>query len=213
MTIYMSIPWFYTWSEPVFDKVLQDTIKGFNLKGLQSDVSTLKDRAALIVATLKQTSEPAIVFSVSDLIVKPEFPSEISKLESEMVFLDGPKGKLQTGVLYLKNNSDVLDFWTSVASSDKSTLEESTLEFKGKWSKFSDKCKTTDTWDKRSDFHLLELVSSGYGKEFDFAEKIFTMAQHIELQPYMQYVSEDIIPFIYKIQELMFLTHKEMKNA
>lgn len=213
MTIYMSIPWFYIWSEQVFDKVIQDTVKGFNLKGIQSDASTLKGRAALIVDALKQSSEPAIIFSVSDLIVKSEFLSEISKVDSEMVFMEGPKGQLQTGVLYLKNNSDVLDFWTSLLTSDKETLEESSLEFKGKWSKFSKKCVSTDTWDKRSEFHLLELISSGYGKEFDFAEKIFTMAQHIELQPYMQYVPEDIIPFIYKIQELLFLTHKEMKKT
>jgi hypothetical protein len=64
-----------------------------------------------------------------------------------------------------------------------------------------------------SEFNILVLISSGFGKEFDFAEKIFTMAQHIELQPYMQYVPENVIPFIYKIQELIFLTHKEMKKS
>lgn len=204
----MSIPWFYTWSEPVFHNILQDTLKGFDLNPIQSDVSSLRDRAELIVTTLKGTTAPYIIFSVSDIIVKPEFINELSDVTDDMVFLDGPKGTFQHGILYLKNTLEVQDFWNSV-----NTIEESILSFKGKWSKFSKKCVTTDTWDKNSEFNALYLISSGFGKEFDFAEKIFTMAQHIELQPYMQHVPEDIIPFIYKIQELLFLTHKEMKKA
>jgi hypothetical protein len=204
----MSIPWFYTWSDEVFHKVMQDTIKGVDLTPIKSDISTLKEKAELIVKLLKETSAPAMVISVSDIIVKPGFVSEISTLDDEMVFTEGKKGALETGILYLKNNSDVLEFWMSIT-----TLEESILNFKGKWSKFSNKCQTTDTWDKISEFNTLQLIPSGFGKEFDFAEKIFTMAQHIELQPYMQYVPENIVPFIYKIQELLFLTHKEMKKS
>jgi hypothetical protein len=209
----MPIPWFYIWSEPVFDKIMQGTLKEFDLNPIKSDISTLKDRASLIVNTLNKSSEPAIIFSVSDLIVKPEFLSEVSKIQDEMVFMEGPNGTLQTELIYLKNNTDVLEFWTSIASSDTSTLAEVLKGFKGKWSKFSKKCQTTDTWDKISEFNILVLISSGFGKEFDFAEKIFTIAQHIELQQYMQYVPEGVIPFIYKIQELMFLTHKEMKKT
>ena len=204
----MSIPWFYTWSEPVFHHVLQDTLKEFDLKPIQSDVTSLTGRAELIVKSLKSTTAPYIVFSVSDVIVKPGFTKELSKLSDDMVFLDDTKGTFQPDILYLKNTSDVQEFWSSVT-----TLEESILDFKGKWSKFSKKCVSTDTWDKLSEFNILLLISSGFGKEFDFAEKIFTMAQHIELQPYMEHVPEDVIPFIYKIQELLFLTHKEMKKA
>lgn len=204
----MSIPWFYTWSEPVFHKVLQDTLKDFHLNPIQSDATTIKERSELIVNSLKETSAPYIIFSNSDVIVKPGFLKELSEISDDMVFLDGPRDTLQTGVLYLKNTSDVREFWSSVT-----TLEESISSFKGKWSKFSKKCVSTDTWDKASEFNILHLISSGFGKEFDFAEKIFTMAQHIELQPYMEHVPEDVIPFIYKIQELLFLTHKEMKKA
>ena len=209
----MPIPWFYTWSEPVFDKIMQGTITGFDLNPIKSDISTLKQRATLIVNTLHKSSELAIIFSISDLIVKPEFLSEVSGIRDEMVFIEGPNGELQTELLYLKNNTDVLEFWNTVANSDVSNLTEAIKGFKGKWSKFSNKCKTTDTWNKMSEFNILVLISSGFGKEFDFAEKIFTMAQHIELQPYMQYVPENVIPFIYKIQELIFLTHKEMKKS
>jgi hypothetical protein len=204
----MPIPWFYTWSEPVFHHVLQDTLKEFDLKPIQSDSTSFKERAELIVTSLQSTNAPYIVFSSSDIIVKPEFFKEVSKISDDMVFLDDPKGSFQTDILYLKNTSDVQKFWASVT-----TIEESILDFKGKWSKFSKKCVSTDTWDKMTEFSILHLISSGFGKEFDFAEKIFTMAQHIELQPYMQYVPEDVIPFIYKIQELLFLTHKEMKKA
>ena len=209
----MPIPWFYTWSEPVFDKIMQGTLKEFDLRPIKSDISTFKERASLIVNTLNKSSEPAIIFSISDLIVKPEFMSEVSDIKDEMVFIEGPNSELQTELLYLKNNTDVLEFWNTVATSDITKLTEAIKGFKGKWSKFSKKCQTTDTWNKISEFNILVLISSGFGKEFDFAEKLFTIAQHIELQPYMQDVPEDVIPFIYKIQELMFLTHKQMKKS
>lgn len=209
----MPIPWVYTWSEPVFDKIMQGTLKEFDLRPIKSDISTLKERASLIVNTLNKSSEPAIIFSISDLIVKPEFLSELSDIKDEMVFIEGPNSELQTELLYLKNNTDVLEFWNTVTTSDITKLTEAIKGFKGKWSKFSKKCQTTDTWNKISEFNILVLISSGFGKEFDFAEKLFTMAQHIELQPYMQDVPEDVIPFIYKIQELMFITHKQMKKS
>jgi len=204
----MPIQWFYTWSEPVFHNVLQDTLKEYDLTPIQSDATCLKDRAELIVKSLQSTTAPYIIFSSSDVIVKPGFLKEISEITDDMVFLDGPKGTFQPGILYLKNTSDVQDFWSSIT-----TIEDTISSFKGKWSKFSKKSVSTDTWDKNSEFNVLYLISSGFGKEFDFAEKIFIMAQHIELQPYMQHVPEDIIPFIYKIQELLFLTHKEMKKS
>jgi hypothetical protein len=209
----MPIPWFYTWSEPVFDKIMQGTLKECALTPIKSDISTLKQKATLIVNTLNKSSDPAIIFSISDIIVKPEFLSEVSGIQDEMVFIEGLNGELQTELLYLKNNTDVLEFWNTVATSDVSKLTEAIKGFKGKWSKFSNKCQTTSTWNNISEFNILVLISSGFGKEFDFAEKLFTIAQHIELQPYMQDVPENIIPFIYKIQELMFLTHKEMKKS
>ena len=204
----MPIPWFYTWSEPAFHNILQDTLNEYDLNPIKTDITSLKDRSELIVNALKGTTAPYIVFSSSDIIVKPGFLKELSEISDDMVFLDGPNGTFQPGILYLKNTSDVQDFWSSIT-----TIEDTISSFKGKWSKFSNKSVSTDTWDKNSEFNVLHLISSGFGKEFDFAEKIFTIAQHIELQPYMQYVPEDVIPFIYKIQELLFLTHKEMKKT
>jgi len=203
----MSIPWFYVWSEQVFNKVIQDTLTTYNPRPIRSNPSSLSDTAKIIVECFSETTAPYIVFSVSDIIVKPNFSSEIVGLEHDMVFLEGPNGECQTGLMYLKKSSDVIEFWKSVT-----ILEESLSSFKGSWGKFSKKCLTTDNWDRTSEFNFLQLVSNNNGKEFDFAEKIFTMAQYIDFQSYMQYVPEDIVPFIYKIQELLFLTHKEMKK-
>ena len=156
---------------------------------------------------MKNTSEPYIIFSDSDIIVKPGLSEELNKLKDDMVFLEGPNGKLQTGFLYLKVTSDVIEFWNSVT-----TLEDSILNFKGKWSKFSKNFVTTDTWDNTSKFFVLQVIPTDLGREYNFAEKVFTMAQHIDFQKYMDYVPENIVPFIYKIQELLFLTHNEMKK-
>ena len=204
----MSIPWFYIWSDTVFNKVIQNTLTTYNLRAIRSDASSLSDIAKIIIECFSETTAPYLIFSVSDAIIKSDISSEISNFDYDMVFLEGPKGACQTGLMYLKNSSDVLRFWESVT-----TLEESLGSFKGKWGKFSKKCLTTDNWDKRSDFVFLQLVSNNYGKEFDFAEKIFTMAQYIDFQSYMRYVPEDVVPFIYKIQELLFLTYKEMNKS
>jgi len=204
----MTTPWFYIWSEPVFNKVMQNTLTTYNLRPIRSDASSLSDIAKIIIECFSETTAPYIFFSVSDIIVNPGFSSEVSNSDDDMIFLEGPKGECQTGLMYLKNSSDVKEFWKSVTS-----LEESLSSFKGKWKKFSKKCLTTDNWDRISEFTFLQLVSNNNGKEFDFAEKIFTMAQYIEFQEYMQYVPEDIVPFIYKIQELLFLTHKQMKKS
>jgi hypothetical protein len=59
----------------------------------------------------------------------------------------------------------------------------------------------------------LKIIPTDLGKEYNFAETVFTMAQYIDFQKYMEYVPEDVVPLIYKIQELLFLTHKEMKKA
>ena len=49
-------------------------------------------------------------------------------------------------------------------------------------------------------------------EEFNMAEKIFSTAQHIDIQSYMQYVKEDIIPYIYKFQELLYKSHQIAKE-
>jgi hypothetical protein len=202
----MSLPWLYFYSEELYNKVMQDTVKGFNLKGVQSD--TFADKASKIVEMLRESVGPYIVVSDSDIIVKPGFESELSDLTSDMVFLAGPKDTYNTGIMRLKVSSDVIQFWETIT-----TLEESLQNFKGSVSTFSEKVVSSDTWDKQSDFYLFKVIPTDLGKEYNFAETVFTMAQYIDFQKYMEYVPEDVVPLIYKIQELLFLTHKEMKRA
>jgi hypothetical protein len=58
----------------------------------------------------------------------------------------------------------------------------------------------------------MKPLSSSLGKEFDFAEKIFITAQHIDIEEYMKYVDPDIIPYIYKFQEILFKSHQLAKS-
>ena len=65
----------------------------------------------------------------------------------------------------------------------------------------------------KNDFVIMKPLTSNLGKEFDFAEKIFTMGQHLNLDPCMQFVSEEIIQYIYKFQEILYLSHQEVRTA
>jgi hypothetical protein len=203
----MSIPWVYVYSEPFFDKVMQATINGFELIPIKREITTIQEKASLILDSLKNTSAPYIIFSDSDIIVKPSILYEFVKLSDDIVFLEGSNGSLQTGIMRIRNTLEVIEFWQTLT-----TLEESLQKFPGTYSKFPGGFVTSDTWDRFSEFYVLKVIPTNLGKEFDFAEKIFTMAQHIELQDYMKYVPDEVTPFIYKIQELLFLSYKEMQS-
>lgn len=202
----MSIPWLYFYSEELYNKVMQDTVKGFNLKGIQSD--TFADKASKIVEFLRQSDSPYIIVSDSDLVIKPGVENELSDLKDDMVFLSGPSKTFNTGLMRLKVSPDVIHFWETIT-----TLDESLPNFKGSISKFSKKFTSSDSWDRQTDFYVFKVIPTNLGKEYNFAETVFTMAQYMDFQKYMDYVPENVVPFIYKIQELLFLTHKEMKNV
>jgi hypothetical protein len=59
----------------------------------------------------------------------------------------------------------------------------------------------------------MKPLTSNLGKEYDFAEKIFTMGQHINLDAFMHFVPEEIIQYIYKFQELLYRSHQESRTA
>ena len=203
----MSIPWYYFWSEPFFNATMTHAIKGYDMKPILFYFNRLEQKSGSIVSALKTSTSPFIIVSDSDLIVKPSIENVVSTMTYDMIFMNGPDNKPQSGFMQLRVCSDVIEFWESVV-----TLEESLPDFKGTWSTFSNTIITSDIWDKTSDFSILQIIPSDLGKEFDFAEKIFTMAQHIDLQEYMKLVPEEVIPFIYKIQELLFLSYQEMQK-
>jgi len=157
---------------------------------------------------LRISDAPYIIVSDSDLVVRPGLEAELSGLKDDMVFLSGPDNTFTSGFMRLKVSSDVIQFWETVTG-----LDESLPKFTGSISKFSNKIVSSDTWNRQTDFYVLKVIPTNLGTEYNFAETVFTMAQYMDFQKYMEYVPEDIVPFIYKIQELLFLTHKEMKKA
>jgi hypothetical protein len=93
---------------------------------------------------------------------------------------------------------------------DQKHVNDLILTYGGKWTKFDSQIFTcSNIWNGSKEFSIMQPLSSCLGKEFDFAEKIFVTAQHIEIEEYMKYVPEDIIPFIYKFQEIIFKSYKE----
>jgi len=199
----MLTPWLYFYTENVFDKVLQDTVDGFDLKPFQYNGVTLKEKSEFITSLLKTTSSEYIIVSDSDIIVKPGLVAYLSKYQKDMTFI---AGECKTSFMRLRVCSDVIQFWSSFTTFD---IEK----FNGSHEFFSDKIVNSDNWDKTSSFYVLQIIPTGLGVELDFAEKIFHMAQHIDFQKYMQYVPQEINPYIYKIQELNFLSYEEMRNT
>jgi hypothetical protein len=97
---------------------------------------------------------------------------------------------------------------------DQVYVNELIQHFPGTYTTFNEKLFTCNTtWDSSTDFIIMQLLCSCLGKEFNMAERIFNMAQYTNLENYMQYVPEKIIPYIYKFQELLYLSHQEAKTA
>jgi len=151
-----------------------------------------------------------IVFSDVDIIVKSDIFRNLKQHidnEETMVFLrDGEK--LSSSFMLLKVCPEVLEFWNHVKLGI--SIDELIVSYTGKWSKLdSQKFTSSNSWNMQQQFCIMKPLTSSLGDEFDFAEKMFCMAQHIELEKYMKYVPENIIPFIYKFQEILYLSHKE----
>lgn len=170
----------------------------------------------------KDNSDRYILFSDIDIIVKKAVYSTLKKYIDEncdMVFFkEGPQ--LNTGFILLHVTDEVLTFWLMVREKllggglDKLYVNELIKHFPGRYSAFNEQLFTSNTrWDHSSDFLIMHLSCSSLGKEFNMAEKIFNAAQHTNLEIYMQFVPEEIIPYIYKFQELLYLSHQEAKTA
>jgi hypothetical protein len=136
-----------------------------------------------------------------------------------MVFLkEGPQ--LNIGFMLLRVTDEVLTFWLMVSEKmqggglDQEYVNELIQHFPGTHAIFNEHLFTCNsTWDGTSDFILMQILCSCLGKEFNMAEKIFNAAQYTNVESYMHLVSEEIIPYIYKFQELLYLSHQEAKTA
>jgi hypothetical protein len=166
--------------------------------------------------------ESYILFTDVDLVVKPGvYPALKTYIDDgyDMVFLKEGE-KLNIGFLLLRTSKVVIDFWKGIRTliaekegHDQAYVNETIHTFTGKYTTFDDQLFTcSNTWNCKAEFTIMQVLCSCLGKEFNIAEKIFYTAQYLDVQPYMQYVKDDIIPYIYRFQELLELSHKEMKK-
>jgi hypothetical protein len=170
----------------------------------------------------KDNSDTYILFTDIDIVVKNPIYSILKKYIDEnydMVFFkEDPQ--LNTGFMLLRVSDEVLTFWLMVREKmngggiDQVYVNELIQHFPGRYSTFNEHLFTCNTtWNYSTNFLIMQLSCSSLGKEFNMAEKIFNAAQYTNVENYMQYVPEEIIPYIYKFQELLYLSHQEAKTA
>lgn len=169
----------------------------------------------LIIESLEKTTEPYILFSDAEIIVKSDIFKNIQchiENNEAMVFLK-ENSVISTSFMLLKVCAEVIEFFKK--ANDKGNINELVNnELKEKWTTFDDQLFTcSNLWNMDLQFSIMKPQISNLGKEMDFAEKIFIMAQHLNLDSYMEFVPAEIIPFIYKFQEILYLSHQETRTA
>jgi len=239
----MPISWYYMWSDKyrIFHELLQETMKEpeFTLSPIyieQSvfDMELYKDttkhawdssliKVNSILDSLNNESGSYLLFTDIDIVIKPTVYKNIKQYMDDgqtIVFLE-EGNHLNIGFMLMKVCPEVVDFWTSVKNNilhtpglDQDYVNSLIKLYKGKWTKFHNQQFTcSNTWDQTTEFSILQTLSSCLGKEFDFAEKIFSVAQFIDINKHMQYVPQNIIPYIEQFQELVFRSHQELSSA
>jgi len=180
--------------------------------------SSIKIESILIALyEAKCDSLPYIFFTDIDIVVKPGVYDALQKYiddGQDMVFINDGRS-VNISAMLIRVSTITTDFWKDLHSmmSEKIQLDQDLVnkhikEFPGKWTTFDQKFTLSENWDQ-TPFVLMHLPCTYLGKEYNMAERIFTLAQHIDLEPYMQYVDEDVIPYIYKFQELLYKSHRE----
>jgi hypothetical protein len=234
----MSIEWYYIWSDNYrfFHEILKDTIKEpefimnpiyvdqayfdtnlYKVEGKHSwNGCSLK--IDLLIERLKTSSSKYILFTDVDLIPKKDIYKNLKQYidtNQTQVFLQ-ENSHLNIGFVLLKVCPEVIEFWESVKlkmhevpSHDQEYVNTLIQSYNHKWTMFDPQIFTcSNIWNRVTDFSIMQPLSSCLGKELDLAEKIFNTAQHIYVEPYMKYVPESIIPYIYKIQDILYHTYK-----
>ena len=203
--------------QSVFDKELYQTENAHSWNGCTIKVDLLLER-------LRTSSAPYILFTDVDLIIKPGVYTTIQpyiEQEQTMVFIKEGESGVNIGFILLKVCNEVINFWENVKNKmleipghDQKYVNELLSLYSGKWTTFDPQIMTlSNMWNRTTPFVVLQLLSSCLGKEYDFAEKIFNAAQYAEIEKYMEYVPEDIIPYIYKIQEIIIRSHQQAKQS
>jgi len=199
--------------QKVFDEKLHQT-EGHAWMGCSLKIDLLIER-------LKAAKEPYILFTDVDIIVKQgiylKLKTFIDKGDT-MVFLKEGE-HVNIGFVLLKVCSEVLEFWELVKATigekgghDQTHVNDLIKEYPETWAIFDNAFTCSNMWDG-SEFVVFQPLCSNLGKEFNMAEKIFYSAQHATLAPYMKYVPEEIIPFIYRFQEILVRSNKEWQST
>ena len=224
------VPWYYMWSQKyeVFHRLLVDTNNpNMSLNPLfieqavfDAELDQKKThpwigcvrKVVLVLEHLKASKEPYIFFTDIDIIVKGSvYDALVPHIDAgtSMVFLKEGE-HCNIGVCLLRCCPEVIAFWELVLAHmqtepahDQAVVNTLLPGYPGSWCTFSTKdFACSNTWDG-SPFVLYQPLSSRMGPEMDFAEKVFYSAQFVNLQEYMKYVPEEIIPFIYRFQEYL----------
>lgn len=176
----------------------------------------------LLIERLKAAKEPYILFTDVDIVVKPgiyeKLKTHMDKDETMVFLKEG--NHLNIGFVLLKVCSEVLEFWELVKAvigekggHDQAHVNDLIKGYLGSWSTFNQKdFACSNNWDG-SPFLVIQPLCSNIGKEFVMAEKVFYAAQYTSVEPYMKYVPEDVIPYIYRFQEILIRSHQQAKKA
>jgi hypothetical protein len=174
------------------------------------------------------TGAPYILFSDIDLVIKPGVNQALQPyLENEMVFLNETDSKAGIEFMLLRPTDSVIGFWKMVRNImvgqkglDQDHVNDLLPSFGGKYAKFDQEIFTsTNAWNGRIPFVVMQLQCSRIGKDdglekqFNMAERLFIAAQHIPMEPYMQYVTTETISFLYTFQEIYIRSHESASNS
>ena len=224
----MTIPWYYMWSQKYrfFHELIQGQMNEaeLNLQPIFIDQSIFEKKlyqkenthswhgctikVDLLLQKLKTSSEPYILFTDVDLIVKPGIYKTLQPYiqeEQKMVFLK-EGDNVNIGFILLKVCEEVILFWENVRKKmleipghDQTYVNEMLSAYSGRWTTFDPQIMTlSNMWDRKTPFVVLQTLSSCLGKEYDIAEKVVSSSQYTDILPYLQYVTEDTKPYIYK---------------
>jgi len=198
--------------QSVFDRELYRTENAHSWNGCTIKVDLLIER-------LKSASEPYILFTDVDIVVKPGVYTTIHPYMEQgqtMVFIHEGDSGVNIGFILLKVCDEVIRFWEDVRHTmretpghDQTYVNQLLAHYSGKWTTFDPQIITlSNKWNRTAPFVVLQILSSCMGKELDFAEKIFGAAQLTDTRRFLQYVPEDIFPYIHRIQEWVHSQNK-----
>lgn len=242
MTSEVKVPWFYMWSQKYafFHHMLQDHMTDqelvlepifieqsvFDAKLNQTEGghawSGCSLKIDLLIKRLKAAKDPYILFTDVDIVVKPGIYARLKPyIEKGLTMGFLKEGEhLNIGFVLLKVCSEVLEFWELVKATldekgghDQGHVNDLIREYPGTWTTFDQPWFTCSNAWTGGPFLVIQPLCSNLGKEFVMAEKIFYSAQYANIEPYMKYVSEDVVRYIYKFQEILVRSHQQAKRT